>query len=65
LNYEEKRIKMKLTQEQVAQKLGISLYGYQLIERGTTKNPRKETLKKMKELFGKDIKWRNQSSETL
>ena len=51
MNYEEKRKKMKWSQEKVARYLGISNYGYQLIERGTTKNPRPETLKKLNKLF--------------
>jgi len=46
------REKMGLSQEQVARKAGISLYAYQLIERGTTAAPRTATLKKLKEILG-------------
>ncbi len=40
-----------LTQRYVAIKAGLSLNGYQLIESGLTKNPRPETLKKIKEIL--------------
>ena len=53
MGYKEKREEMEWSQEKVARYLGISNYGYQLIERGTTKKPRPETLKKLNKLFGK------------
>lgn len=56
LNYKKKRLKMGFTQEEVASKLGISLYAWQLVERGSTKTPRKETQKKINKLFGKEVK---------
>lgn len=40
-----------LTQIYVATKAGISVNAYQLIEKGNTKNPRPETLKKIKEIL--------------
>lgn len=55
LDYRKKRKELKLSQENVARKIGISLFAYQLIERGTTRNPQKETQKKLDELFGKEI----------
>ena len=55
MDYKKQRKKLKLSQEETAKKLGISLYAYQLIERNSTKNPRPETLKKLKQLFGKEI----------
>lgn len=56
LNYKKKREKMGLTQEYVASKVGLSVYAWQLIERGNTKKPRKETQKKIDKLFGKEGK---------
>jgi len=46
------RKEKKLTQMEIAIKVGISLVAYQLIERGVTKTPRKETLKKIKKVLG-------------
>jgi transcriptional regulator with XRE-family HTH domain len=51
MNYKEKRKKLKLTQGAVALKLGISLVAWQLIERGTTKTPRRETQERIDLLF--------------
>jgi transcriptional regulator with XRE-family HTH domain len=51
MNYLDLRKKKKLTQEAVAKQAGISLMAYQLIERGSTKNPRAETLKALKEIL--------------
>jgi len=48
------RKEKKLSQEEVARKAGISLYAYQLIERGSTKNPRSETLNKLKEILNNE-----------
>lgn len=42
------RKKKGYTQEETARRAGISLMAYQLIERGSTKNPRKETLNSLK-----------------
>lgn len=47
MNMKEKRKKRGFTQSHVAIKVGLSLQGYQLIERGVTRNPKKETLKKI------------------
>ena len=52
MNYKEKRKKLKLTQMEVALKLGISLVAWQLIERGITKTPRRETQERIDLLFG-------------
>lgn len=46
-----KRKKKKMTQETVAKGVGLSLYAYQLIERGTTKNPHPNTIKKLNAFF--------------
>ena len=51
MNYKEKRKKLKLTQMEVALKLGISLVAWQLIERGITKTPRCETQERINLLF--------------
>jgi transcriptional regulator with XRE-family HTH domain len=51
MNYKEKRKKLKLTQGAVALKLGISLVAWQLIERGITKTPRRETQERIDLLF--------------
>ena len=52
MDYLNKRLALGLTQTEVAKKVGISLVAYQNIERGATKNPKPETLKKLNELFG-------------
>ena len=54
MNYKKAREKKGLSQIDVAVELGLSLQGYQLIERGVTKNPRPETLKKLEKLL-KDV----------
>jgi len=51
MDYKKLREKKDYTQEYVAIKVGISLYTYQLIERGITQTPRKETLTKLKEIL--------------
>jgi len=51
MNYKEKRKQLKLSQMQVALKLGISLVTWQLIERGITRTPRRETQEKIDLLF--------------
>lgn len=48
------RKKKGYTQEETAQRAGISLMAYQLIERGTTRNPRKQTLNRLKEILGNE-----------
>jgi len=48
------RKKKQLTQEEVARKAGISLYTYQLIERGSTAKPREKTLTKLKEILNNE-----------
>lgn len=45
---------MGLTQDYVAKTLGISVYTWQLIERGITKTPKEETQKKIDKLFKKE-----------
>jgi|FLOH01.1.fsa_nt_gi transcriptional regulator with XRE-family HTH domain len=52
MNYKKARKKLNMNQEQVAQKIGISLYAWQLIERGSTKKPHPENQKKIDRLFG-------------
>ncbi len=47
MNYKKARKKLNMNQEQVAQKIGISLYAWQLIERGSTKKPHPENQKKL------------------
>lgn len=47
MNYKELRKKQKLTQIQVASKVGVSLMTYQLWERGAM-NPKPENLEKLK-----------------
>ena len=51
MNYLKQRKKKGLSQSEVAIKAGLSLQGYQLIERGVTKNPRPETLKRIEKLL--------------
>jgi len=55
MNYKKLRKKLNMNQEDVAQKLGLSLYAWQLIERGTTKKPHPENQKKIDRLFGIEI----------
>lgn len=50
MNLLELRKKMKMTQIDVAVKIGVSLTAYQLWEKGAN-NPNEENLKKLKELF--------------
>ena len=50
-NIKELRKEAGLTQIEVALHAGISLQGYQLIERGITKNPAPETRKKIEEVL--------------
>lgn len=52
MDYLNKRLALGLTQTEVAKKVGISLVAYQNIERGATKNPKPETLKKLNEILG-------------
>ena len=52
MNYKEKRKALKMTQMEIALRLHISLVTWQLIERGITKNPSKETQSGIDELFG-------------
>jgi transcriptional regulator with XRE-family HTH domain len=51
MNYKNLRKKKKLSQGEVAKLVGISLVAYTLIEKGITKNPKPETLKKIKEIL--------------
>lgn len=51
MDYKKRREEKNLTQTDVAKGAGISLTAYQSIERGVTKNPRKETLNKIKEIL--------------
>ena len=52
MDYKTKRISLGLSQTEVAKRVGISLVAYQNIERGATKNPKPETLKKLEEVLG-------------
>lgn len=52
MNYKEKRKALKMTQMEIALKLHVSLVTWQLIERGITKKPSKETQAGIDELFG-------------
>ena len=52
MDYKTKRILLGLSQTEVAKRVGISLVAYQNIERGATKNPKPETLKKLEKIFG-------------
>lgn len=45
------RLKHRLTQQQVAERLSVPLYSYQRLERSQTANPRWKTLIKLCELF--------------
>ncbi len=49
--YKEARIKLGLSQMEVALKIGVCLMTYQLIEKGVTKHPRVETVQKLHELL--------------
>ena len=51
MNYKKLRKQKKLTQMAIAEKAGISLVAYQLIERNITKNPKPETLKKLERIL--------------
>jgi len=51
MNYKSLRKKKKLSQGAVAKEVGISLVSYTLIEKGITRNPKAETLRKIKELL--------------
>lgn len=51
MNYLKQRKKKGLKQWQVAKMAGISLVAYRSIEIGTTKNPKPETLKALKEIL--------------
>ena len=51
LNYGKLRRIKGLTQSEVAVKIGMSLMGYQLIERGITKNPDADNLKALERLL--------------
>ena len=52
MNYLKQRKKKDLKQWQVAEKAGISLVAYRMIECGVTKTPKPETLKALKEILG-------------
>jgi transcriptional regulator with XRE-family HTH domain len=52
MDYKTKRISLGLSQTEVAKSVGISLVAYQNIERGATKNPKPETLKKLDKVLG-------------
>ena len=56
MNYKKQREKRNLTQSEVAIKVGLSLQGYQLIERGVTQNPRPKTLNKIEKILSGPIK---------
>ena len=51
MDFKKLREEQEKTQSQVAIAAGISLMGYQLIERGVTKTPNPETLKLIKEFL--------------
>lgn len=51
LNYKKLRKDKGLTQSEVAKKIGMSLMGYQLIERDITKNPDINNLKALEKLL--------------
>lgn len=51
-DYKKRRIELKLSQEDVAREAGISLYTYQLIERGSTMAPREETKQAIEKALG-------------
>ena len=53
MNYKKLRKKQKLTQSEVAIKVGISLVTYQLIERGVTQNPNPKTVKRLDAILNK------------
>lgn len=55
MNYLKERKKRKLTQSDVAIHAGISLFTYQLIEKGVTKNPREKALKKIEEILSSEV----------
>jgi len=54
INYKKLRQKIGLTQSEVAKKIGMSLMGYQLIEREITKNPDAGNLKALEGLLVSD-----------
>jgi DNA-binding XRE family transcriptional regulator len=49
--YKEARKRLGLSQMEVALKIGVCLMTYQLIEKGVTKHPRVETVRKLHELL--------------
>lgn len=51
INYKKLRQKIGLTQSEVAKRIGMSLMGYQLIEREVTKNPDSDNLKALENLL--------------
>ena len=51
INYKKLRESSGLTQSEVAKKIGMSLMGYQLIEREITKNPDSNNLKALEKLL--------------
>jgi len=56
MDYKQARIKKGITQKAVAIAVGLSLTGYQLIEDGVTKNPRADTVEKLKNYLKEKVK---------
>lgn len=54
MDFKKLRKELEKTQSEVAIAAGISLMGYQLIERGVTKTPNPDTLKLIKEFLKKE-----------
>lgn len=55
MNYLKERKKRKITQLDVALKVGISLVTYQLIERGITKKANPKTIEKIEKLLSSEV----------